>query len=57
MISEEGNEEMLDLFLSCERVKFDEIDSVNGMTPLLVAAENGHAGVVERLLRRKANPT
>ena len=45
----QGNEEIVDLLLSCETIEPDVKDSRGG-TPLIYAAEAGHTRIVELLL-------
>ncbi|KAJ5154279.1 uncharacterized protein N7500_009718 [Penicillium coprophilum] len=55
--AENGHEEIVDLLVGCERVDL-EIPDMHGTTPLGVATERNHEGIVRRLLTgsRRADP-
>ncbi|KAF7526553.1 hypothetical protein PCG10_003944 [Penicillium crustosum] len=55
--AENGHEEIVDLLVGCERVGL-EIPDMHGTTPLGVATERNHEGIVRRLLTgsRRADP-
>ncbi|KAJ5816702.1 hypothetical protein N7447_008935 [Penicillium robsamsonii] len=55
--AENGHEEVVDLLVGCERVGL-EIADIHGTTPLGVATERNHEGIVRRLLAgsRRADP-
>ncbi|KAJ5428038.1 hypothetical protein N7445_009492 [Penicillium cf. griseofulvum] len=55
--AENGHEEIVDLLVGCERVGL-EIADMHGTTPLGVATEKNHEGIVRRLLTgsRRADP-
>ncbi|KAJ5520410.1 hypothetical protein N7463_000863 [Penicillium fimorum] len=55
--AENGHQEIVDLLVRCERVGL-EIADMHGTTPLGVATERNHKGIVKRLLTgsRRADP-
>ena len=55
--AENGNEDIVEVLIECEKVGL-EIPDMHGTTPLGVAADRNHEGVVRRLLgaSRPANP-
>ncbi|CAG8099807.1 unnamed protein product [Penicillium salamii] len=48
--AEEGREDIVEVLIGCERVGLD-IPNMQGTTPLGVAADKNHAGIVRQLLR------